>query len=349
MNASLEFPEPNLPDLDAIPVLRWGIIGAAEIAKTWFEGVQMHTKQNIVAVASRTPGKASEWAREMGLVGDANLPAAHDSYEALLARDDIDAIYVCTLPTAHAEHALLAIAAGKHVLIEKPVTMNSAEARAVFAAGKEAGVLVMEAMWSRYLPQFDIARQLRDSNGLGEISLVQASFCQDNRWMDRLWKASHGDVLFDCGVYPISFVQMFLGNPTKIQAIGRVRPDGIDEEVTLYLDFEGGARAVITVSGVSAAPHHASVSGERAVLDFHAPFFIPSGLDLSGTEFNAPAISWKDDSAVIGHFGLARQVNSFAQYVGSGLIESPVHSHLESIAAIEICEEACRQIGANPF
>ena len=342
-------PAPVELDMAKVPVLRWGIIGAAAIAETWLQGVRLHTRQQVLAVASRTPGKAQTFAQEQRLAATDSGPGFYDSYEELLAREDIDAVYIATLPTQHAEHALLAIAAGKHVLIEKPTTMNSADAARVFAASSAAGVFCMEAMWSRYLPQYQIAQEALASGVLGEITLVMASFCQDNRAVPRLWKPGHGDVLFDCGIYPISFAQMFLGNPTTVTAQGIVNADGIDEEVSIQLGYANGARAHLVLSGTVAAPHHATVSGETGVLDMHAPFFVPSGITITGTEFNASGHAWIDRTGVVGHLGLAHQVNYFASYVAAGLLESPVHSHADTVAAIELCEEICRQIGANPF
>ena len=336
----MSLPKPNIIDPSSVPALRWGVMGAAAIAQEFVGAVQKHTGQIVVAVASRTPGKAEAFAKQFGL-------ESHDNYEDLLARDDIDVIYIPTLPTQHRDHALMAIAAGKHVLIEKPITMDVGQAKEIFAAAKAAGVLAMEAMWTRYLPQYDIARQLIADGTLGTLDAVNASFCNDNREVPRLWKKGHGDILFDMGIYPISFAQSFLGNPIAINAQGVLNADKIDEEVSVQLTYASGARAYILVSGRVTLPVIASVGGSKGHLTMQHPFFVPTTIELSGLDLYSPIEAWKDASPVVGHEGLSYQATALASYVAAGLLESPIESHADSIANIAVCAEIIRQIGAE--
>jgi predicted dehydrogenase len=334
------FPTPEIIDPASVRSYRWGIMGAADIAQAFVSSVQKHTGQQIVAVASRTPGKAEAFAKNFGI-------ESHDNYEDLLARDDIDAIYIPTLPSQHRDHALQAIAAGKHVLIEKPVTLVPSEAAEIFAAAKAKGVLAMEAMWTRYLPQYDIIRKLMNDNALGDIELVNVSMCQANLEVPRLWKKGHGDPFTDMGIYPISFCQTFLGNPTKITAQGKLNQDGIPEEVSVQLQYANGARAYVLVSGRAAIPGIGQIAGTKAKLDVGPEFFIPSKLELRSVDFNSSPTTWKDESAVIGHEGLCYQATALASFLDQGLLESPYESHAESIANLEVCAEVIRLIGAE--
>jgi predicted dehydrogenase len=334
------FPTPEIIDPASVFSYRWGIMGAADIAQAFVSSVQKHTKQQIVAVASRTSGKAEAFAKNFGI-------ESHDNYEELLARDDIDAIYIPTLPSQHRDHALQAIAAGKHVLIEKPVTLVPSEAAEIFAAAKAKGVLAMEAMWTRYLPQYDIIRKLMNDNALGDIELVNVSMCQANLEVPRLWKKGHGDPFTDMGIYPISFCQTFLGNPTKITAQGKLNQDGIPEEVSVQLQYANGARAYVLVSGRAAIPGIGQIAGTKAKLDVGPEFFIPSKLELRSVDFNSSPTTWKDESAVIGHEGLCYQATALASFLDQGLLESPYESHAESIANLEVCAEVIRLIGAE--
>jgi predicted dehydrogenase len=334
------FPTPEIIDPASVRSYRWGIMGAADIAQAFVSSVQKHSKQHIVAVASRTPGKAEAFAKNFGI-------ESHDNYEDLLARDDIDAIYIPTLPSQHRDHALQAIAAGKHVLIEKPVTLVPSEAAEIFAAAKAKGVLAMEAMWTRYLPQYDIIRKLMNDNALGDIELVNVSMCQANLEVPRLWKKGHGDPFTDMGIYPISFCQTFLGNPTKITAQGKLNQDGIPEEVSVQLQYANGARAYVLVSGRAAIPGIGQIAGTKAKLDVGPEFFIPSKLELRSVDFNSSPTTWKDESAVIGHEGLCYQATALASFLDQGLLESPYESHAESIANLEVCAEVIRLIGAE--
>lgn len=336
----MSFPEPRIIDPTSVTSFRWGVMGAAAIAETFVGAVQRHTRQQVVAVASRTVGKAEKFAEQFGI-------EAHDNYEDLLSREDIDIVYIPTLPSQHRDHALQAIAAGKHVLIEKPVTLDPAEAAEIFAAAKAAGVLAMEAMWTRYLPQYDIIHQLLDTGELGEIEMVSVAMCQANLNVPRLWKKNHGDPLFDMGIYPISFVQTFLGNPTSISAQAVLNADGIDEEVSVQLGYANGARAYVLVSGRAAIPGIGAVGGNKGKLNVGPEFFVPSKLELFGADFYSDSIEWRDETAVQRHEGLSYQATAMAKFIDEGLLESPLESHADSIANLEVCAEIIRLVGAS--
>ena len=333
-------PAPRIIDPASVPVLRWGVMGAADIAQAFVGGVQKHTKQNVVAVASRTPGKAEAFAEKFGI-------ESHDNYEDLLAREDIDVIYIPTLPTQHRDHALMAIAAGKHVLVEKPLALDPKEAEEIFAAAKAKGVLAMEAMWTRYLPHYDVIRQLLESNTLGNIDLVTAHMAQANLEIPRLWKKGHGDPFFDMGIYPVSFIQTFLGNPKSITAQGVMHPNGIEEEVSVQLNYESCARAYIVLSARAAVPGIASVGGDKAKITVGPEFFVPASITIANNDFGSPYTTWTDDSAVQGHEGLSYQATAMAKFISEGLLESPYESHADSIANLEVCAEVVRLIGAE--
>jgi predicted dehydrogenase len=334
------FPEPRLVKPNAVPSYRWGVMGAAAIAEAFVAGVQKHTSQQIVAVASRTPGKAEIFANKFGI-------EHHDSYEELLAREDIDIIYIPTLPTQHREHALMAIAAGKHVLIEKPVALSSEEAAEIFTAAKSAGLLAMEAMWTRYLPQADVLSQLLKSKALGEIDFLNVSMCQANKAVPRLWKLGHGDPFFDMGIYPVSFAQSLFGNPTSISAQGQLTDNGIEAEVSVQLGYASGARAYLLVSAWSGVPSIAQISGSNGRLSVGPEFFAPSRIELSEQTFNAIPTVWEDRSGVVAHEGLSYQATAMASYLERGLLESPLESHEDSIANLKVCEDVIKLIGAT--
>jgi len=333
-------PAPQVIDPNSVTSYRWGVIGAGGIAEQFFVTVQRHTNQRIVAVASRTEGKAQDFGQKFGI-------ETHSSYEELVSRDDIDIIYVATIPSQHKAHAMLAIEAGKHVLIEKPVALEPSEAKEIFAAAKAAGLLAMEAMWTRYLPQYDIIRQLLTANAFGKIEMVNVSMCQSNLWMTRLFTKNGGDPMFDMGIYAVSFCQSFLGNPVEITAQGVLNSEGIDEEVSAQFRYANGARAYILVSGRSGIPAIGQVSGTEAKMNVGPEFCIPSRLDFSSKEFYAEVSTWKDESEIRGHQGLCYQATAMAFFLDEGLLESPFESHADSIANLEVCEKIVQLIGAQ--
>jgi predicted dehydrogenase len=321
--------------------LRWGVFGAGWISDAMVKTAQKNSNQKFVAVASRTPGKAEAFAQKW------NLESFHTSYEELATREDIDAIYLGTLPSDRLEVALIAINAGKHVLIEKPITMDLAEAEKIYAAAKAKGVLAVEAMWTRFLPQMDIARQLVKDGALGDVELVVSNFCQANLQVPRLFTLGGGNPIIDMGIYPAALTQQFLGNPTEIHAFGKLHPNDIDEETHVFMRFANQSRSNFVLSARTALPHWAGVSGSKGVLTFGAPWFTPTSITLHSTEFNDPGTTWVDDLGMPEHLGLIHQVHAFAQYVDQGLLEAPLYSHQDSLSNLKTVLEIGNLIGTR--
>ena len=338
--SSADIPEPDLLDPASVPSLRWGIVGAGDIAEIFISTLLKHTKQQVVGIASKTPGKADALAAKHG------VSKTYNTYEELCAQKDIDVIYIATLPNTHLADSLIAINAGKHVLVEKPSAISKAEAAALYSAAKKAGVFAMEAMWSRYLPQASIMRKMVEEKTLGTIELIQADFGQDNRAIARLWLPG-ASIVQDMGIYPIAFTEQILGLPTKISAAGKLASPHSEAMASALFEYASGARAVITTSGHSHVPTRASVSGTEGVLLVDSPFFTPSGLGLREAVFNGQGPHWKDQTGVVGHEGLCYQANYLAAYVSQGLLESPLHTHEQTVAIIGIGEEIRRQIGVQ--
>ena len=336
-----DIPKPEIIDPESVPSLRWGILGAGDIAEVFADTVAKNTKQQIVAVASKTPGKGEAFAKRF------QIPKNYSSYEDLVSDNEVDAVYVATLPHTHLADALIAIAAGNHVLIEKPSALLAADAEAIYQAARSAGVFAMEAMWSRYLPQASIIRQLVSSGAIGDIEVLQADFGQDNRTIERLWIPGQSSIMQDMGIYPISFAQMLLGNPIKITATGTLHNGTSEAFASAVLDFDSGARAVINVSGKAHLPTTASVSGTLGVVVVDGPFFVPRGLELRPALFDSTGPRWEHTGAIQGHAGLCYQVNYFAKFVSEGLLESPLHSHKDTVSVIRVGEEIRRQVGVQ--
>jgi predicted dehydrogenase len=337
----LKFPAVTNPE--AVPSLRWGIIGPGGIAKVFMAAVQKHTKQQIHAVASRTEGLAQSVSDEF------HIPLVLDSYEELVAHPEVDAVYIASHMKDHFEHAMLALKANKHVLIEKPITYLPAEAKEILAFAKSRGLLAMEAMWTRYLPQSYLIRELLASGELGQPELLTASFATDNRAIPRLWQKGGGGIAFDMGIYPIAIAQQFLGNPTSISASGTVTDSGMDAESHVIMEYASGARANLVMSGIASLPIAAACSFEKGLVLIDEPFLAPSGIRVRDKEFYFSERSIRDTSPIQGHEGLSYQATEFARYVSEGRTESPVHTHADTVANIEVAFEITTQLGASPF
>jgi len=332
-----------MTDPASVPSLSWGIIGPGGIAKVFMAAVQKHTNQRIHAVASRTPGLAAAVSAEF------SIPLKLDNYEELVHHPEVDAVYIASHMKDHFGHAMLALKANKHVLIEKPITYLPAEARELLGFAKSKGLLAMEAMWTRYLPQSYLIRELLESGDLGKPELLSAAFATDNRAIPRLWQKGGGGIAFDMGIYPIAIAQQFLGNPTSITAKGVVTDTGMDAESHVMLEYASGARANLLMSGIASLPIAASCSFEKGLVLIDEPFLAPSGIRVRDKEFYFSESSIRDTSGVQGHEGLSYQATEFARYVSEGRTESPVHTHADTVANIEVAFEITKQLGASPF
>jgi predicted dehydrogenase len=162
------FPASRVPDPMAAPALRWGVLGTGWIAERFTGSLRRNTRQQVVAVGSRSVASAKEFADRAG------IGRAHGSYADLVADPEVDIVYVATPHNFHHEHALLALDAGKHVLVEKPIALNAAQATEVAARAAERGVYCAEALWTFYLPSYDVIRQLLDDGVLGDVRTVLA-------------------------------------------------------------------------------------------------------------------------------------------------------------------------------
>lgn len=336
-----KLPKPHIFEPKDSKPLRWGVFGAGWISDCMVRTAQKNSNQQFVAIASRTPGKAEAFAKKW------NLPSFHNSYEELVAREDIDAIYIGTLPSDRLEVALIAINAGKHVLIEKPITMDVAEAEKIYAAAKAKKVMCLEAMWTRFLPQMDIARQLVNDGTIGKVELVISNFCQANLGVPRLFTLGGGNPIIDMGIYPIALSQQFLGEPSEIHAFGILHPNQIDEETHTYMKFKDGSRSNFVLSARTALPIYAAISGSKGAISFGTPWFTPSAITLHSTAFGDQGETWIDDTGMREHWGLIHQVHAFAQYVEQGLLESPLYTHQESLNNIGVALKIGALIGTR--
>jgi predicted dehydrogenase len=221
-------------------VLRVGFLSTARINDALLAGARAGDAVEVVAVASRDAGRAAAYAAERG------IPRAHGSYEALLADDDVEAVYV-SLPNAlHHEWTLRALAAGKHVLCEKPYSRRPAEVEEAFDAADRAGLVLLEALMWRHLPQTERLRALVAEGAIGELRLVAAtfSFTLARPGDVRLDPALEGGALLDVGCYCVSAARLLCGEPERVTGQS-VTAGGVDLRFAGTLAFPGGALAVI--------------------------------------------------------------------------------------------------------
>jgi predicted dehydrogenase len=331
-------PQSRVPDPQEAPVLRWAVLGAGGIARQFTRALRLHTRQQVVAVGSRSMQRAQQFA------GEFEIERPYGSYEQLVADRSIDIVYVATPHSEHRENALLAIAAGRHVLVEKAFTRNAAEAREVFGAARSADVTVMEAMWTRFLPHMDVVRRLLEDGALGSVQAVSADHGQ---WFatdpaHRLFAPSlAGGALLDLGIYPISFAHFVLGRPDSITAVGDLTETGVDRQTSIILRA-GRAQASLNTTLAAVTPTTAAIAGADALLEIPGDFYQPAPLTV--TSRGGSRLSRALDP-ITGHEGLCFQAAHLATLVADGRRESPLLPPAETVSVLETIDEIRRQVG----
>jgi len=339
-------PEPTHTSLRGGPALRWGILAPGSIADAWAETVHANTDQRVVAVGSRNAERAAAFASRHG------IPRSYGDYEQLVADPDVDIVYVAPPHTEHARLALLAIAAGKHVLVEKPMATSEAEARQIVDAARAAGVFAMEAMWSRFLPQTTIIERLLRDGALGELHRAEADFGgvfpfdPTSRAFD---PALGGGALLDIGIYSLWFTRLALGAPTSVIARGSLAVTGVDEQATVVTEHEGG-RAIGIANSTMVAPTGvtAMVAGGLARLEVDAPFCAPGGFRVVADDPGGAReeLRWEDETTLRWRGGLCYQATAVAAHVAEGRTEAPEHPLDTTLGILNTIDEARRQLGA---
>jgi predicted dehydrogenase len=324
------------------PALRWGLLAPGWIAGAFVPAVHGHTDQRFVAVASRSAERAQSFAAQHG------IGRAYGSYDQFVNDPDVDVVYIAAPQSEHLALGLLAIAAGKHVLIEKPLATTAAEARILVEAARNAGVLLMEAMWSRYQPQAAVIRTLVADGVLGDIRGVTADHGQaiPADPQHRLYRRDlGGGALLDLGIYPIQLDSMVLGAPTSITAIGGLADTGVDAYSTLTLTHEGSAQSTLMTTMIARTPTVAAIVGSEARIEMAGPFHVPTTMLLADNEFMGETLTWTDPTGVALMDGLSWEATALARFVGEGRTESPLHTLDETVSILETIDEARRQLG----
>ncbi|MGA0901551.1 MAG: Gfo/Idh/MocA family protein [Candidatus Nanopelagicaceae bacterium] len=318
---------------------RWGVIGTGGIARAFAKDLELTDGDRVTHFGSRTPAKAEALAREFGatpITGYENLVNA-----------DVDAIYVATPHSLHSQNAILALSAGKPVLVEKPFAGNAQQAKAMIDSAQSQKIPLMEAMWSRFLPNFIRLRGIVNSGVIGEIISIQADHGQALP-KDPYYRLHSpelaGGALLDLGIYPISLASMLLGRPEKIIADGVMNESGVDSQTSMIFTYENGAQANLTTTLLVRTPCVATIVGSIGRVEIDSNFYTPTSMRtvISGETKEYPNL-------YLGH-GLREQALAFKDLIESGEIESKVMSHSESLEIMETMDEIRQQIGLRyPF
>lgn len=335
MNTSL--PVPRTRDPYDAPVLRWGIVGPGGIARQFTAALQNYTGQRIVAVGSRSQARADDFARTW------SIRTAHGSYADLLADADVEIVYIATPHTEHHACALAALSAGKHVLVEKPLGVNAAQAAEIAETARTAGLFAAEAMWMKFLPRFDVIRQIIDNGTLGRIHTVIADhgehFTPDHRIYD---PALAGGPLLDLGTYPISLAHSVFGEPESVLASGQLATPDLNGQVSAILTHPGGSQASLHTTILGDTPCTAVIAGDEATLTMPSVFYRPGPFTVSFHD--GTSLRHEEDRATDG-YGLHFSAVDAARVIAEGGTDSALHPISAATATLAAIDEIRRQLG----
>ena len=329
-------PPPRTPDPMLAPRLRWGVLGPGWIAERFVGSLRRSTRQQVVAVASRDLGRAAAFASRWG------IDRAYGGYQALVEDPEVDVVYVATPHNAHRPCALLAIEAGRHTLVEKPLALNAAEVAELAAAARGNGVFLMEALWTVFLPRFDVLRQVLADGLLGEVRTVLAEVGEHFGPEHRIMRADlAGGPLLDLGTYPAALAIMVLGPAERVLASGQPAPGGVNGQASILATHAGGAQSVLHSTLFSDTPTAATIAGTEATATLPGPFYQPG--DLRVRFVDGAALENREPAA--GHGALHFQAAHLAAAVDGGLLESPLRPLADSLATIRVLDEVRGQLG----
>ncbi len=300
----------------ALPALRWGILGSGWIAEQFIASVRAHTRQEIIAVGSRSREKAEAFATTW------DIPTAHGSYEALVSDPSLDVIYVATPHNLHHEHVLLALSAGKNVLVEKPMALNRAQAAEMVALARAKGVFFAEALWTYFLPKFDVFQQVLDQGILGEIRSVYTDygehFTRDHRIFDARLA---GGPLLDLGTYPVSLLTKLFGVPEAVVGLGQADDSGVNGQLSVVMRDASGNLGTLSTTLYGFTPTNAVIVGTKATVRFGSEFNLPGPFEVISADGTTVL---RYEEPVGRHFeGLCYEAAEVARRVAAGETETP--------------------------
>ncbi len=334
--------------------LKWGILGAGNISAAFASGLAQTASADLLAVASRQADKAQEFCRRLNLH---ETVQSYGDYDALLADASIDAVYIGLPHTGHLHWTVKALRAGKHVLCEKPLALNHAEAMLAYAEAERAGKILMEAFMYRCTAQTAKLIELIKEGVIGEVRQIQASFCYSStpRPGSRTWEPElAGGGILDVGCYPLSMAGLIAGltqgktyaEPLQIQAMGQIGSTGVDDWAVASLRYSANLVAQIATAINAEQEESLRIAGTKGALVLPNPWY-GNGQQAGSSRIDfyqdeSLQQSWQVD-AKLGMYAAEAEV--FARAVAQAAIPYPALSAADSLANLRVMDRWRQQIG----
>ena len=316
--------------------IRWGIIGLGKIAHKFGQDIQNVDGARLYAVASRDQEKSEAFAKQY------NSVKAYRSYEDLALDTMVDAVYIATPHSFHKEHSILCLKNKKAVLCEKPFAMNGREVEEMITVAKANDVLLMEALWTYFLPHYQFVLKELKSKRFGNITTLEADFGfkPDIDMTSRVFKKTlGGGSLLDIGIYPIFVALSTLGKPVGIDAKATFFENSVDSSCEMVFHYKDGVKAFLKSSLLEKTPTEATFHCEKGTIKINSRFQEPSTVTLihGGTE---ELINF--DNKTIGY---NFEVIHFNELIRQGKTESPIMTFNFSKSLMQLLDGVRSNIG----
>ncbi|AJR03903.1 Gfo/Idh/MocA family protein [Siansivirga zeaxanthinifaciens] len=318
--------------------IRWGIIGLGSIANKFAADLLTIENAELYAVASRNQEKADAFAKNY------HAKKAYNSYEALAKDSNVDAVYIATPHALHKENTLLCLENGIAVLCEKPFAMNALEVNDMIAKAKEKNVLLMEALWTYFLPHYQYVLDLFNNKTYGNITKLEADFGFERPYdtSSRLFnKELGGGSLLDIGIYPIFAALSTLGLPKNLEAHATFFENGADSSCSMVFNYSNNVKAYLKSSLIQTLPTQAIFYFEHATVKINTMFHMPTTVSII-----------KNDKETIKDFnyntiGYNFEAIHFNQLLMDGKTESDIMTFAISQNIIKMLDTVRQTIGLN--
>jgi predicted dehydrogenase len=317
---------------------RWGVIGPGGIANRFAGALAAVPGARLAAVFARDAAKGRAYAEQWRAGGEPARVTA--DLADLLADPSVDAVYIATPHSHHGEYVRAALLAGKPVLCEKPLVTSQEEGQALVDLAKEKRVFLMEALWTRFLPAYDLAGRWLREGAIGELRAMQSSFCFASTYdpQHRNWNpALAGGSLWDIGIYNLAVTRWVLQQmndgacpePVAIDVQVKLAPTGVDAAVTVALHFPDGITSQFRCGFDAASVNAFEVLGSKAGLRFPMDFWQAEAVEVVTRK--APAQRTEAPHVLNGFEG---EIAEAQACIRAGLLESPRMPHAETLALL---------------
>jgi predicted dehydrogenase len=327
--AALDLPPTTVADPREAPSLRWAVASPGHIATQFTDTLHRATASRVVAVASRSEDRARDFAAGHG------VERSFGSLPTMLEAGGFDAVYIASPHSEHHAMARAVLEAGYPVLLEKAFAMDAGQAADLIDLARRRGLFLMEAMWSRFLPRFDVVRQVLAAGTIGELVSLRASHGQHLPFdpSHRLHAPElGGGALLDLGIYPLSFAQMVMGDLVDVLATGTLTPAGVDETVHVLASSRRHprARAQLETTLAAQATNDAAILGTEGRIVLSDMFFAPGEVLV---ELHDGRRGTASDPVVEGD-GLAYEAAEAARRISAGDLESPLMTWQDTLSVM---------------